>query len=172
MTTRRQKASLAIARNDWPTTTHSERKAVDMDRAERKRHEDAGWQVGSAADFLGLTYDETVYVQLRVRLADALKARRQAARLSQRAVAVAVKSSQSRVAKMEANDPSVSLDLLIRSLIALGVSLSEIGRIMGFEEQLTVPMHATAALRSTVLPGQPYSPTHAVENSPKTARSR
>ena len=39
-------------------------------------------------------------------------------------------SSQSRVAKMEAADASVSLDLLIKSLLALGASRSEVGRVI------------------------------------------
>lgn len=105
-----------------------------MNSAERKRLEAAGWQFGSVADFLGLTEEETVYIELRVRLANALKARRQAAKLSQKALAGARKSSQSRVAKAEANDPTVSLDLVIRSLIALGVNLSELASIIGFDE--------------------------------------
>jgi predicted XRE-type DNA-binding protein len=101
-----------------------------MEQTKRKRLEAAGWQAGSAADFVGLNDEEAAYVELRVRLSDALKARRLASRLSQKAVATAITSSQSRVAKMEAADPSVSLDLLIRGLIALGVSLAELGRIM------------------------------------------
>jgi transcriptional regulator with XRE-family HTH domain len=112
-----------------------------MNSAERKRVEAAGWQFGSAADFLGLSEEETVYIDLRVRLANALKVRRQAARLSQKAFASARKSSQSRVAKAEANDPSVSLDLVIRSLIALGVSVNELASIIGFEEnRSTLPI--------------------------------
>jgi transcriptional regulator with XRE-family HTH domain len=107
-----------------------------VNRAERKRHEEAGWQVGSVADFLGITEEEAVYIDLRVRLADALKARRQAARLSQKAFAR--KSSQSRIAKAEANDPSVSLDLVIRSLIALGVNLGELASIIVDENRSTV----------------------------------
>jgi transcriptional regulator with XRE-family HTH domain len=109
-----------------------------VNRAERKRHEEAGWQVGSVADFLGITEEEAVYIDLRVRLADALKARRQAARLSQKAFASARKSSQSRIAKAEANDPSVSLDLVIRSLIALGVNLGELASIIVDENRSTV----------------------------------
>lgn len=107
-----------------------------MDHAERKRLEKAGWQVGSVADFLGLTEEESVYIELRVRLAEALKARRRAARLSQKAIATAMKSSQSRIAKAEANHPTVSVDLLVRSLIALGVSLEELGRILGVDESV------------------------------------
>jgi transcriptional regulator with XRE-family HTH domain len=105
-----------------------------MNRAERKRLEEAGWQVGSTADFLGLTPQESAYIELRIRLADALKERRQAARLSQKTFAMTMKSSQSRIAKAEAHDPTVSLDLLIRSLIALGVSLRGLARILDVEE--------------------------------------
>ena len=102
-----------------------------MDRAKRKQLEEAGWQVGSVADFLGLTDEEMLYIELRIRLADALKERRRAARLSQKAFANVMRSSQSRIAKAEAYDHKVSLDLLIRSLIALGVTLDELGRILG-----------------------------------------
>ncbi|HXQ73699.1 MAG TPA: helix-turn-helix transcriptional regulator [Pyrinomonadaceae bacterium] len=105
-----------------------------MDRDKQKRLEEAGWQVGSVADFLGLTREESIYIELRVLLAEALKARRQAAKLSQKAFAKVMKSSQSRIAKAEANDPKVSIDLLVRSLIALGVSLTEIGRILELQE--------------------------------------
>ena len=105
-----------------------------MNHAERKRLEEAGWQVGSVADFLGLTNEETVYIELRVRLTEALKARRQAAKLSQKAFAAAMKSSQSRIAKAEANHQTVSVDLLVRSLIALGVSLEELGTILSLDE--------------------------------------
>ena len=105
-----------------------------MDRATRKRLEEAGWQIGSAADFLGLTPQESAYIELRIRLADALKERRRTAKISQQAFATTMKSSQSRIAKAEANDPTVSLDLLIRSLIALGVSLGELARIMDTQQ--------------------------------------
>jgi transcriptional regulator with XRE-family HTH domain len=107
---------------------------LKVNRAERKRHEEAGWQVGSVKDFLGLTDEEAVYIELRVLLADALKVRRQAAKLSQQAFAKAMRSSQSRIAKAEANDPTVSLDLLVRSLIALGVGLAELGSLLALKE--------------------------------------
>jgi transcriptional regulator with XRE-family HTH domain len=117
-----------------------------MEQAKRKRLEDAGWQ--TAADFLGLSYEESLYIELRIRLSDALRVRRQAAKLSQKRLADAIGSSQSRVAKMEASDPSVALDLLIRSLLALGVSLREMGRIMGFDETPIVDVRDTAAAKS------------------------
>jgi transcriptional regulator with XRE-family HTH domain len=116
-----------------------------MERTKRKRLEAAGWQAGSAADFAGLNHEESAFVELRIRLSDALKARRLASRLSQKTVAAAIASSQSRVAKMEAADPSVSVDLLIRGLIALGVSLAELGRIMGYDETKVVAVQDTTA---------------------------
>lgn len=119
-----------------------------MNRAERKRLEEAGWQVGSVADFLGLTPQESAYIELRVRLTEALKARRQTAKLSQKAFAATMKSSQSRIAKAEANDPTVSLDLLIRSLMALGVSLGELASIFDIE-QTNARVKATAATHRT-----------------------
>ncbi len=96
----------------------------------RKRLEARGWKVGTARELLKLTGEEAAYVELRLRLAEGLKARRSAKGLTQTDLARAVKSSQSRVAKMEAGDPSVSLDLLVRSLLALGASGRELARII------------------------------------------
>jgi predicted XRE-type DNA-binding protein len=100
-----------------------------MMRRSKKRHlEKRGWRFGSAQEFLGLSEDEAAYVDLRLRLADSLKNRRREQNLSQAALARLIRSSQSRVAKMEGGDPSVSLDLLIRSLLALGASNRDLAR--------------------------------------------
>ena len=93
-----------------------------MDKAKRRRHEMAGWQVDGAAEFLGLTDAEGVLVELKLRLSDALKTRRTASCLSQEALARQLGSSQSRVAKMEAADRTVSLELIIRALLVLGAT--------------------------------------------------
>ncbi|MBX3148057.1 MAG: helix-turn-helix domain-containing protein, partial [Gemmatimonadales bacterium] len=98
-----------------------------MNKATRTRLEAHGWQVGTAAEFLGLSPEEAAFVELRLSLAEALRTRRTARRLTQAALAKRVGSSQSRVAKMEAGDPSVSIDLLLRSLLALGATPREIG---------------------------------------------
>ncbi|MGH8200036.1 MAG: helix-turn-helix transcriptional regulator [Steroidobacteraceae bacterium] len=102
-----------------------------MRAAKRKRLEARGWKIGSVGDFLDLSDQESVYIELRLKLARGLKARRNARGLSQTQLAKAVQSSQSRVAKMEAGDPTVSLDLLVRSLLALGASNRDLGRIIG-----------------------------------------
>ncbi len=89
-----------------------------------------GWKVGSVKDFLNLSAEEAAYVELRLKLANGLRERRQRRRLTQVELAYLVNSSQSRVAKMEAGDPSVTIDLLVRSLLALGVSDQELARII------------------------------------------
>ncbi len=99
-----------------------------MRENKKARLEAAGWHAGSVQEFLGLSDEELAYVELRVRLSEALRRRRHQHGLSQSALAARLQSSQSRVAKMEVADPSVSLDLLIRSLLALGVSTRELGR--------------------------------------------
>ena len=101
-----------------------------MDERKRKRLEAKGWKFGSAKDFLQLSDEEEAYIELRLKLADGLKARRVEQGLTQIQLAKAVQSSQSRVAKMEAGDPTVSLDLLVRSLLALGASGRELARII------------------------------------------
>ena len=91
-----------------------------MDKAKRKRLESAGWKVGTANDFLNLSSEESAYIELKLQLAKNLQKRRIEKNLTQTEVARMLKSSQSRVAKMEAGDPTVSVDLLIRSLLTLG----------------------------------------------------
>jgi DNA-binding XRE family transcriptional regulator len=99
-----------------------------MKQTKRKRLEAKGWRVGSATEFLGLSAEEAALVELRVALSETLRARRRAARLTQVELAKQLGSSQSRVAKMEAGDPSVSLDLLLRSLLSLGAKPRDIAK--------------------------------------------
>ena len=101
-----------------------------MRKEKKKRLAAKGWKIGTAKDFLGLSEEESAYIELKIRLAEALRHRRQGKRLSQVDLAAKLESSQSRVAKMEAGDPSVSLDLLIRSLITLGASDHELSKII------------------------------------------
>jgi len=101
---------------------------------------------GSAEEFLGLSEEEAVYVDLKLTLGDNLKKRRQRKNLTQVELAKMLKSNQSRIAKMEAGDPSVSLDLLIKSLLALGTTKQDLaGRLVSlsnndFEDGTLKPM--------------------------------
>lgn len=110
-----------------------------MKKTKKRRLEAAGWKVGTAADFLGLSKEEAAFVEMKLSLSRSLKKRRQAKRLTQAQLAKAIGSSQSRVAKMEAADPEVSIDLLMRSLLAIGVTRKELARIIG------APVRRTAA---------------------------
>ena len=101
-----------------------------MDKRKQRRLENAGWRLGTAADFLELTDAEAALVELKVRLSEALRARRLAQGISQAALAKQLRSSQSRVAKMEAADPTVSLDLLLRGLLVMGAKASDVAKAL------------------------------------------
>jgi len=96
----------------------------------KKRLRAKGWKVGTTREFLDLSPEEEAYVELRLRLAEGLKQRRLRRKLTQTEFAKVVRSSQSRVAKMETGDPTVSLDLLIRSLFALGASRKDLAKLI------------------------------------------
>jgi DNA-binding XRE family transcriptional regulator len=101
-----------------------------MKTAKRKRLEAKGWKVGTAREFLNLSPEEAAYVELKLALSKNLQEYRREKRLTQQALARLLKSSQSRVAKMELGDPSVSLDLLVRSLLALGASRKSLAQML------------------------------------------
>jgi DNA-binding XRE family transcriptional regulator len=101
-------------------------------RAEkRKKLEAAGWRVGDVKDFLALTSGEAEFVEIKLALARRLRELREEQNWTQAEFARRVGSSQSRVAKMEAADPTVSVDLLVRSLLAAGADRRELGRVVG-----------------------------------------
>jgi DNA-binding XRE family transcriptional regulator len=94
----------------------------------RKRLEAAGWRIGNAKDFLQLEEVDAQLVEMKLTLARKLRELREQLEITQKELAKRLGSSQSRVAKMEAGDPSVSMELLMRSLLAAGADRSEIGR--------------------------------------------
>jgi predicted XRE-type DNA-binding protein len=99
-----------------------------MKANKRARLEAAGWKVGSAAEFLELGAEEAAFVELKVALSQSLRQWRTRQKLTQGELAKRLRSSQSRVAKMEAADPTVSVDLLVRSLFRLGAKPKDIAR--------------------------------------------
>jgi predicted XRE-type DNA-binding protein len=92
------------------------------------RLEAAGWKTGTVQEFLGLSDEDMAVIEVKVALARRLRAQRTRAGMSQVEVAKIVRSSQPRVAKMEAADKTVSIDLLVKALVKTGVSVQEIGR--------------------------------------------
>jgi len=101
-----------------------------MKSAKKKRLKTKGWKVGTVAEFLQLSPEESAYIEMKLALSKNLQERRKDKTLTQDQLARLLKSSQSRVAKMEAGDPSVSLDLLVRSLLILGESRKNLAKIL------------------------------------------
>ena len=97
---------------------------------EKKKNilESKGYRVGSVGEFLGLSTEESEYIELKLALSDALAKRRKKSNLTQAQLAKMLKSSQSRIAKMEKGDPTVSVDLLVKSLLAMGANKKSIAK--------------------------------------------
>ena len=102
-----------------------------MKASKRKKLEAAGWKVGSASECLELSDAEAMLVNMKLALAKKVKELRQSKKITQNDLAKLIGSSQSRVAKLETADRSVSMELLVRSLATLGASRAQIGRIVG-----------------------------------------
>lgn len=101
-----------------------------MKISKRKKLEAKGWRLASAEEFLGLTEEEIAIVEMKLALADAVRTQRQKSQLSQNDLAARMKSSQSRVAKIEAGDPTVSFDLLVRAVLSAGASKKDVARAL------------------------------------------
>jgi predicted transcriptional regulator len=101
-----------------------------MKTTKKKQLEAKGWKVGTVAEFLQLSPEESAYIEMKLALSKNLQERRKEKRLTQEQLANLLTSSQSRVAKMEAGDPSVSLDLLVRSLLILGETRKSLAKIL------------------------------------------
>ena len=102
-----------------------------MKASKKKRLERHGWRVGNTREFLELTSEENAIVEMRLDLAKRLRSLRLESGVSQQEFARRIGSSQSRVAKMEAGDTSVSIELLLRALLRLGATRRELGRVIG-----------------------------------------
>lgn len=101
-----------------------------MKKTKKTKLEAAGWRTGTAAEFLGLTEPESMLIEVKLALAVDLQRRRAELGLTQARAARMIGSSQSRFAKMEASDGSVSLDLLVRALFELGASRKDVAAVM------------------------------------------
>ena len=101
-----------------------------MGKVKRRRLERAGWKTGDEADFLQLSDEERRFIETKLALAAGLRRLRERQGLTQTDVARRIGSSQSRVAKMETADRSVSTDLLLRSLFCLGAKQRDVARLL------------------------------------------
>lgn len=121
-----------------------------MNDRKQKQLEEQGWVETDVQELFGLTAAEASYVELMIALSNAVRARRLAMGLTQQRLAELLESSQSRVAKMEAADPSVSLDLLIRAMLAMGATPRELGAVLAADAPAPAaprPVRARVAAR-------------------------
>ena len=100
-----------------------------MDELKKQRLESQGWKVGTVKDFLELTHEEATLIEIRHALSKNLKARRQKL-MTQKELATKLQSSQPRIAKAENGDNSVSIELLLRAMLAIGASPQDIGQVI------------------------------------------
>src|SRR5690242_20594767 len=96
-------------------------------KAEKKRRlEAAGWKQATVREFLNLSEADAQYIEMKLALSRLLWLVRERRRMTQTKAAALIHTSQSRLARMEAGDSSVSLDLFVRGLFALGASPKEL----------------------------------------------
>lgn len=119
---------LTSVNKESSVTMQMSEEIIKMDKKKKKILESKGYKVGSTKDFLGLSKEESEYIELKLALSQALSKQRKRKKLTQIQLAKILKSSQSRVAKMESGDPTVSLDLLVKSLLAAGASKESIAK--------------------------------------------
>lgn len=142
---------------------------MDMDK--RKALEAAGFRLGDAADFLDLTEEERMLVELRVKLVEIIRRRREESNLSQKQVANRIKTSQSRFAKIEAAAPDVSLDQMFRALFAVGGDVRDLTMPMPSERDQKpsrAPVESVALRTTSELPNGPAAPKSPRGKSKKT----
>jgi DNA-binding XRE family transcriptional regulator len=87
-----------------------------------------GWKVGGVEDFLELSEEELAYIEMKIKLSEMVRDFREEKGLTQTEASRILNSSQSRLSKMESGDPTVTLDLQIKSLLALGATPEQIGK--------------------------------------------
>src|SRR5690554_4509982 len=104
-----------------------------MDKKKRIQLEEKGFRVGTAADFLELTPEEEAYIEIRLDISSLVKVQREKRGWTQEQLALAIGSSQSRIAKLEGGDAGISLDLMMKALLRLGTSKKQIGKILEWE---------------------------------------
>lgn len=121
-----------------------------MKTTQRKKLAKAGWKVGTVAEFLDLTPEEEMLIEMKLAAAAKVKELRKKQSLSQAELAKRLGSSQPRVAKLEAAEAEVSLELMIRALVALGATAKDVGRLLGGIQlsQQAKPKRAAARKKS------------------------
>ena len=94
----------------------------------KARIREMGGRVTTVEEWLDLSSEEVDFLDMKIRLAEAVKERRRARHLSQAEAADLLGTSQGRVSKLERG--LASLDQLTWSWLALGGSREELARVL------------------------------------------
>jgi predicted XRE-type DNA-binding protein len=125
-----------------------------MNKESKHRLKSAGWKIGGAKEFLGLSEEEAAIVELKLALADAVKEKRHQRKMTQEKAGQLLGTSQSRIAKMESADRSVTIDLLVRSLLRMGASRKELASYIAVSERKRLVRFNNEAIAKKAVPGQ------------------
>ena len=101
-----------------------------MKSSKIKALEEAGWKVGDVSDLLGLSPEELAIIDMKVSLAKNFQELRKKSKLTQTELAMILHTSQSRIAKMEAGDVSVTIDLLVKGMLTLGATKKTVAQVL------------------------------------------
>lgn len=127
-----------------------------MNEKENVQLKASGWKVSSVEEFLGLTKAEAIYIDLKLALLDSYRRWREQKQVSQVELAKELELSESSIAKMEKGDPSVSLDLLVQSLLILGVTPKHLAQIIASLDQTTSDPTTPSIFHTPLLFGPTY----------------
>ena len=100
-----------------------------MDKSKRERLESKGWKVGTVSDFLELTPEETIFVEIKLALSESLKERYQKL-MTENDFSSKISSSQRGITNVENGDSSLSIEFLIKAMLAIGATPQDIGKII------------------------------------------
>lgn len=97
-----------------------------MDKETKEKLKKAGWVVGSVKEFLNLSEEDIKLIEIRIALGIFLKEQREKCGYTQTQLAKEMRSSQSRIAKMENGDNNVTIDIILKSLLHLKTPVNKI----------------------------------------------
>ncbi len=92
----------------------------------RDVHRKPGWVQGDTADFLGLSDEESLLIDLKITTAMAIRRLRAQQKITQEQLAAMARVDQSRVAKIENCSPRITLDAMLMLLFVLGGTLADL----------------------------------------------
>ncbi|HLK57811.1 MAG TPA: helix-turn-helix domain-containing protein [Chthonomonadaceae bacterium] len=99
-----------------------------MDEETRARLEAAGFRETTVQELFGLTPEENEHIETRLALARLLKQLRQELHLTQKMMAVRIHSDQANVSRAEKNDPTISLEWMLKAIYALGADRERVAK--------------------------------------------